>query len=62
MNILFEELFHAWCHPYNSVLLPDYLKKDPVKGYGQYSFEEGFRLGFKLAVACLKPGDLCDLE
>ncbi len=62
MNVLFEELFHAWCVPYDPEQVPDYLRGDPVKAYGQYAFERGFRLAFELAVACLDPEDLARRE
>ena len=62
MNTLFEELFLARCVPYRPDLLPEYLRADPVRGYGQYAFEEGVRLGLNLAVSCLTTEDLCKLE
>ena len=62
MNTLFEMLFHAWCVPYDPEKVPSYLRGDPVKAYGQYAFECGFRLAMELAVTCLDPNDLSDLE
>lgn len=62
MNVLFELLFHAWCPPYNPEKLPDYLRKDPVHGYGQYTFERGFQLGLCLAVTCLTADEMQALE
>lgn len=58
MTIIFEELFHAWCPPYHPDLIPDYLKADPVRAYGQYTFEIGFKLAMQLAAACLDPEEL----
>ena len=53
MNILFEMLFRAWWPPYDPEQVPEYLRGDPVKAYGQYAFESGFKLGMSLAVASL---------
>ena len=50
MNILFEELFGAWCAPYDPDRFPAHLREDPLKAYGQYAFEEGFKLALELAV------------
>ena len=61
MNVLFELLFNAWCVPYRPDLVPEYLRSNPVKAYGQYAFEAGFKLGMSLAVASLRPEDLADL-
>ena len=44
MNVLFELLFNAWCAPYDPRQVPEHLRGDPVKAYGQYAFQEGFRL------------------
>ncbi|MCI9037246.1 MAG: hypothetical protein HFF80_05745 [Oscillospiraceae bacterium] len=62
MNVLFEELFQAWCVPYKPENIPEYLRSDPVRAYGQYAFEKGFRLAMQLAVSCLDPEDLRELE
>ncbi len=61
MNVLFELLFNAWCPSYRPDLVPEYLRDDPVKAYGQYAFQAGFQLGMSLAVASLRPEDLADL-
>lgn len=53
MDILFELLFLAWCPSYRPDMAPDYLKNDPVRAYGQYTFREGFELGLSLAVYSL---------
>lgn len=58
MTRLFEELFLAWCPSYHPELLPEYLRGDPVRGYGQYAFEQGFKLAMQLAAASLDPNDL----
>ena len=58
MNVLFELLFNAWCAPYDPRQVPEYLRGDPVKAYGQYAFQEGFRLGLGLAVSSLRGGEL----
>ena len=62
MNSLFEMLFLSQCAPYAPDLVPKYLREDPVRAYGQYAFEQGFKLAMALAAACLDPRDLCDLE
>ena len=62
MNILFEELVGAWCAPYDPDRFPAYLRGDPLKAYGQYAFEEGFKLALELAFSCLDPKDLSHLE
>lgn len=51
MTVLYELLFRAWCPPYEPKLLPEYLQSDPVTGYGQYAFEQGFKLGAELALS-----------
>ena len=58
MTVIFEELFLSRCVPYDPQRFPEYLRKDPLRAYGQYAFEEGFRMGMELAVACLDPEDL----
>ena len=62
MKALFDHLFMAYCVPYDPNRLPDYLRKDPTRAYGQYAFEEGFKLALQLAVACLDPEDLREGE
>ena len=58
MTIIFEELFHAWCQPYRPEMLPSHLRSDPIRGYGQYAFEEGFKLAIQLIVTGLDVADL----
>lgn len=53
MDSLFEMLFLALCPSYRPDMAPDYLKGDPVRAYGQYTFRMGFQLGLCLAVASL---------
>lgn len=62
MTVIFEELFHDWCVPYRPDLVPKYLRDDPVRAYGQYAFEKGFKLGMQLAASSLSPDDLCQLH
>lgn len=54
MDTLFEMLFLTWCPPYDSDKTPEYLRNDPIRAYGQYSFREGLQLGLCLAVASLE--------
>ena len=58
MNRIFEALFLAWCPPYDPQPCPEHLRGDPVRAYGQYAFQEGFRLGMALAVLSLADGGL----
>lgn len=62
MTAIFEELFHAWCQPYHPDLIPDYLKADPIRAYGQYTFEIGFKLAMQLAVSSLVTDELWELQ
>lgn len=62
MNQLFEELFLAWCVPHEHKEVPDYLEGDPIRAYGQYAFETGFKLGMQLAVSSLNPDMLAETE
>ena len=48
MTVLFELLYNAWCVPYEPEQFPDYMREDPVRAYGQYTFEEGFKLAVSL--------------
>ena len=60
MTPLFEDLFLAYCVPYSPDMVPKYLREDPVRAYGQYAFEEGFKLAMRLAISSLDPNDLCE--
>ena len=62
MSQLFEELFLMWCVPYDQNRVPEYLKDDPVRAYGQYAFEAGFKLAMQLAVSSLDPDVLAKTE
>lgn len=62
MTQVFEELFLTWCVPYRPDLVPAYLRDDPVKAYGQYAFEVGFKLAMRLAVSSLDPDTICELH
>ncbi len=53
MNTFWELLFRAWCPSYREDMIPDHLKNDPIRGYGEYAFREGVRLGLSLAVFSL---------
>ena len=60
MNVIFEELFLAVCPPYCPDMIPDYLKGDPIRAYGQYAFEEGFKLALRLAACAFPPEKLTE--
>ena len=62
MARIFEELFLQWCVQPEQREVPEYLKDDPVRAYGQYAFEEGFKLGMQLAVSSLDPDMLARTE
>ena len=62
MTVIFEQLFHAWCVPYNPDNFPEYLRSNPVKAYGQYAFERGFRLAASLLFLSLDHRDLTEIE
>ena len=62
MTQIFEELYLALCVPYNPDKVPKYLRDDPVRAYGQYTFEVGFKLGMQIASACLDPDTLNELH
>ena len=58
MHEIFEELFNAWCLPYVPGQIPEYLQDNPLRAYGLYAFEEGFKLALQLAVCTLPPEKL----
>ncbi|MDE6881061.1 MAG: hypothetical protein K2P20_06845 [Oscillospiraceae bacterium] len=58
MHQILEELFLATCPPYDSEKAPAYLRHNPVRAYGQYAFEEGFKLAIRLAAASLADPEL----
>lgn len=58
MSIVLEELFHAVCTPYDPETFQKYIRNNPAAAYGQYTFEEGFKLAFRLAVCCLAEEEL----
>ena len=49
-----EELYDSFVPPPNPAFWPDYLRHDPVKAHGLWSFYQGLRLGLQLADACLE--------
>ena len=62
MTQLFEDLFLAYCVPYNPDRIPKHLEDNPMRAYGQYTFEVGFKLGMQLAVSSLDPEMLAETE
>lgn len=60
MTQIFEELFLAWCVPYDPEKVPEYLQHDPVRAYGQYAFEEGFKLALRLTACSLPTENLVE--
>lgn len=62
MTVLFEMLFHAWCPPYDPENFPEYKRSDPVGTYGQYAFEEGFKLAAQLMLLSLDHRFLGEVE
>ena len=53
MTVLFELLHNAWCPSYDPDNFPDYKRGDPIRAYGQYAFEEGFKLSVGLLLLSL---------
>ena len=51
MTVLFELLYNAWCPSYDPDNFPDYKCGDPIRAYGQYAFEEGFKLSVGLLLS-----------
>ena len=62
MTVLFEMLFHACCPPYDPESFPEYKLSDPVSAYGQYAFEEGFKLATQLMFLSLDHRLLGEVE
>ena len=55
MDIIFQQLFDAFCFPYDPERIPE--GRDPVRAYGRFAFEVGFRLAVRLTAACLADPD-----
>ena len=47
-----EELFLAWVPGPEPDQWPEYLREDPVRGYGLFCFCQGLALGLRLSEAC----------
>ena len=62
MTVIFEQLFYAWCGPYDPQKLPPSKGADPATSYGQYAFEEGFKLAAALMFLSLDHRDLSEME
>ena len=62
MTVLFELLYNAWCPSYDPSRFPDYKRSDPVRAYGQFAFEEGFKLAVSLLFLSLEPERLSKIE
>ena len=62
MSVLFELLFYAWCPPYDPEQFPHYKRSDPVRAYGQYAFEEGFKLAAGLLFLSLEQERLSKIQ
>ena len=45
-------LYHAWIPDPDPGQWPEYLREDPVRGYGLYCFYQGIALGLQLEEAC----------
>ena len=57
MNDTFNRLFSYWCMPYKCLHFPEHLQGDLVQAYGEYAFEEGFRLAVALLAPLLTQND-----
>lgn len=49
---IIDLLYHAWVPSPDPHQWPEYLEKDPVRGYGLYCFYQGVSLGLQLEEAC----------
>lgn len=49
-----EDLYLSLVPNTTSDFWPDYLKNDPTRGHGLWSFYQGLQLGFQLGAACLR--------
>jgi hypothetical protein len=49
---IMEELFLAWGPAPDPGQWPEYLREDPVRGYGLFCFCQGLALGLRLSEAC----------
>ena len=47
-----EELFLAWGPAPDPGQWPEYLREDPVRGYGLFCFFQGLALGLRRSEAC----------
>ena len=52
--MIVETLYRYFVTQPDSSFWPDYLKKEPVQGYGLWSFYQGLCLGIQLTDACLE--------
>ena len=57
MNLEYQLLFDYWCLPYKMLKFPEYLRGDPIRAYGVYAFEEGFKLALHLTAPLLTQND-----
>lgn len=62
MTVLFEMLFHACCPSFDPERVPEHMRGDPVMAYGQYAFEEGFKLAVGLLFLSLDHRYLSEIE
>ena len=49
---IIDLLYHAWIPSPDPRQWPEYLRQDPVRGYGLYCFYQGIALGLQLEEAC----------
>lgn len=49
---IMEELFLAWVPGPEPGQWPEYLREDPVRGYGLFCFCQGLALGLRLSEVC----------
>ena len=47
-----QQLYHAWIPAPDPGQWPEYLREDPVRGYGLYCFYQGIALALQLGEAC----------
>ena len=49
---IIDELYRAWVPAPAPRLWPEYLREDPIRGYGMFCFYRGLALGLQLGEAC----------
>ena len=51
--LVIEELYLQFSPGPMPDFWPEYLREDPIRGHGMWSFYQGLKLGLRLSTACL---------